>query len=182
MSDWKTLARRELCRPNRFLAVETHVVALPDGRRIDDWPWVITPDFVNVLARTAAGRFICFEQSKYGITGQALAPVGGFIEDGEEPLAAARRELREESGYAADEWHCLGQFVVDPNRGCGTAHCFVADRAIRVGDPLGGDLEEQHLCLLDAVDIRAAVRENRVKVLSWVAAFSLGLAWFEGRE
>jgi 8-oxo-dGTP pyrophosphatase MutT (NUDIX family) len=42
---------------------------------------------------------------------------GGLIEDGEDPLATAQRELVEETGYVADEWNYLGGFASDANQG-----------------------------------------------------------------
>ena len=64
MQPWKTLARRTLLHCDRFLPVESHTVALPDGRIIEAWPWVITPDYINVVAVTAQGRFVCLRQTK----------------------------------------------------------------------------------------------------------------------
>ena len=79
MEPWKTLARTPAFQSGNghFLTVEHHTVQLPDGRRIEEWPWVITPDYVNVVAVTAEGEFLCFRQTKYAIDGVALAIVGG---------------------------------------------------------------------------------------------------------
>ena len=126
MQPWKTISKRLLCQPNRFLKVELHELELPDGKRIADWPWLITPDYANVLARTKDERFLCFRQTKYAVEGVTLAPVGGFLEPGEEPLHAAQRELREETGYESPEWHALGCSVVDANRGAGFANLYLA--------------------------------------------------------
>ena len=48
---WKTTRREIEFRPDsgRYVSVERHQVQLPDGRIIDDWYWIVTPDFVNVL-------------------------------------------------------------------------------------------------------------------------------------
>ena len=124
MQQWKTRDRRVVLSQPPFLVVENHTVELPDGRLIADWAWVITPDFVNVVAQTEAGEFLMFRQGKYAVEGSSLAPVGGYLDPGEEPLAAAQRELREETGYAAEEWHALGSYAVDGNRGAGWATCF----------------------------------------------------------
>ncbi|MCJ7662178.1 MAG: hypothetical protein MUO67_23790, partial [Anaerolineales bacterium] len=76
MNSWKTLSRQVLLEHSKFLTVENHSVELPDGRIVDDWPWVITPDFVTVLAITKENEFLVFRQTKYGIDGTSLAPVG----------------------------------------------------------------------------------------------------------
>jgi ADP-ribose pyrophosphatase len=177
MQVWKTVSKRLFCRLNRFLTVEVHEVELPDGRRIADWPWLITPDYANVLARTSDGRFICFRQPKYAVKGIALAPVGGFLEPGEDPLLAAQRELREETGYCASEWHALGSSVVDANRGAGTAHLFLALGAEPKGKPHADDLEQQELLLLTQQELEAALDRGDFKVLAWATVVALGLRY-----
>jgi len=101
MNQWKTLSKEIVLRGSSYLSVEHHTIELPDGRIIDNWPWLIMPDYVNVVAIDVEGRFLCFRQTKYAIEGTSLAPVGGYIDSGEEPLAAAQRELLEETGYVA---------------------------------------------------------------------------------
>ena len=162
MEPWKTVARSPALRSGngRFLQVEHHSVQLPTGQVIEEWPWVITPDYVNVVAVTTAGEFLCFRQTKYAVDGLSLATVGGYLEAGEEPLAAAQRELLEETGYQAPEWSCLGHFVVDGNRGCGTAHLFLARNATWMQPIHADDLEEQELLRLSRQEVR---RLHRVR-------------------
>ena len=171
----KTVSRRLLCQPNKFLGVELHEVELADGRRIVDWPWVITPDYANILARTPDGRFLCCRQAKYAIEGESLAPLGGYLEPGEAPLAAARRELLEETGYVSEEWHALGSYAVDANRGAGTAHLFLALNARRERQPVADDLEPQELLLLSRDELQTALQTGQFKVLAWTALVALGL-------
>jgi len=179
MRSWKTLSRRVILNYSKFLIVEEHAVELPDGRVIPDWPWLITPDFVNVVAVTEGDRFLCFRQTKYGIEGTSLAAVGGFLEPGEEPLLAAQRELLEETGYAAAEWISLGQYRVDANRGAGLAHFFLARGARRVADAIADDLEEQELLYLTRSEMEAALEAREFKVLPWATIVALALRFME---
>ena len=179
MQPWKTLAKRPLCEPNRFLKVELHQVGLPDGSCIADWPWLITPDYANVLARTRDGRFLCFRQTKYAVAGVTLAPVGGFLEPGEDPLHGAQRELREETGYESPEWHPLGSCVVDANRGAGMANLFLALDAEAKCPPQADDLEQQELLLLSRGELEKSLDRGDFKVLAWLTVIVLGLRYLD---
>lgn len=176
MKTWKTLSRTPVLHTGKFLSLEMHAVELPDGRVIEDWPWVITPDYVNVAAVTPEGTFLAFRQVKYGVEGTSLAAVGGYIEPGEDPLTAAQRELREETGYAAAQWEALGTYRVDANRGAGMAHFFLARQAQPVARRDADDLEEQELLLLTRAEIKLALDQGEFKVLAWAAIMALALA------
>jgi len=182
MEQWKTLSKDVILKGSRFLTVENHTVQLPDGRIIADWPWIITPDFVNVVAVTDEGRFLCFRQTKYAIAGTSLAPVGGYIDPGEEPLTAARRELLEETGYESDSWNALGSYPADANRGCGTGNFFLARDVRRVADPKKDDLEEQELLELSREQIDEAVARNEFRILPWVTSVILALQFLDGKK
>jgi ADP-ribose pyrophosphatase len=175
MKPWKTLSRQTILNHSKFLVVENHTVELPDGRVISDWPWLITPDFVNVVAVTEGGQFLCFRQTKYAVGSLTLAPVGGYLESGEEPLAAAQRELLEETGYQATDWVSLGCYFVDANRGAGKANLFLALKAYRVAEPNADDLEEQELLYLSRAEMEAALASGEFKVLPWATAVALAL-------
>jgi ADP-ribose pyrophosphatase len=174
MRPWKTLSRHAVL-DRKYLTVEEHTVELPDGRVIPDWPWIITPDFVIIVAVTKGEEFLCFRQTKYAVEGICLAPVGGYLESDEEPLAAGRRELLEETGYEAPDWIDLGHYRVDGNRGAGTAYLFLAREARRVAEVCSDDLEEQELLLLTRSEVEAALETGAFKVLPWVAAIALAL-------
>ena len=175
MKPWKTKTRRTVLNDHPWLTVEHHTVELPGGRLIPDWPWIITPDYINVVAVTEEGHFICFRQVKYGIKGTTLSVVGGYIEKGEEPLAAAQRELLEETGYESPDWVSLGSYLVDPNRGIATGHLFLARLARYVTARDADDLEEQELLLLTREEIEVALENGEIKVLAWAAAVAFAL-------
>ncbi len=184
LEKWRTLKREPVLqtKEGRFLKVEYHSVELPDGQVIDEWAWVITPDYVNIVAETTEGEFICFRQTKYAVDGTTLAVTGGYMEPGEDPLETGQRELLEETGYTAPEWTYLGSFVVDGNRGAGNAHLYLARGAIWKQPIDADDLEEQQMLLMPRDELAAALMHGEFKVLSWSTAVAMALLWLGDNE
>ncbi len=176
MTPWKTLSRKTVFQAGKFLTVEMHAIQLPDGKVIDDWSWIVTPDFAVVLAQTTDGQFLCFRQTKYAVEGTSLAPIGGYLEPGEDALHAAQRELLEEAGYESPDWIALGSYAVDSNRGVAKAHLFLARQCRLVSAPIGGDLEEQQSLLLSRAQIEQALAAGEFKSLPWATTVALALA------
>jgi ADP-ribose pyrophosphatase len=175
MRPWRTLSRRTVLDMSPWLTVESHDVGLPDGRVVEGWPWVVGREYVNVVTVAESGAFLVFRQVKYGVDGTSLAPVGGYLDEGEEPLTAARRELLEETGHEAPNWIPLGRFVVDGNRGAGHGHLFLACGARRVAEPVVDDLEEQELLAVSRDEVERALLAGEFKVMSWATAVALAL-------
>ena len=175
----------------RFARCQVHEVGLPDGGIIRDWLYCDERDHINVLVRTKADRkFVIFRQYKYNIDGETLAPVGGFIEDGETPLAAAKRELHEELGLRSHAWRSLGSFATSANRGGGLFHAFFADACVPSSHtewiasthPRKGDLESQRELRVSRSELADMVLNGRFKEVKWSAVVSLTLLALDDRN
>lgn len=180
--EWKTTDKRTILQNGKFLTVEYHTIELPDGQIIDDWAWLITPNFINVVLIDTEGRFVLFRQTKYGIDGLSLAPVGGYIEPDENPLDAAKREVLEETGYQAKNWIDLGRYRVDANRGAGMAYAFLATDAEKVTEANADDLEEQEFIFLNRTEVEEALFKGQFKVLPWTSLVALSLLYLDKHE
>jgi ADP-ribose pyrophosphatase len=172
---WRWLSQTTLLNVPPWLEVVRESVELPDGRRLDDYYSVKMPSYVVVVALTADGMLVAERHYRPALRKVSVTVPAGYLVEGEDPLNGAQRELREETGYEASLWTSLGEFVVDGNRGCGTAHFFLAQQARRVADPDGRDLAEMMVELIEPAAFLASLRSGGPHELATAAALGLAL-------
>jgi len=173
---WEVIERRELLDRRPWLRLWEEDVRLPNGQVITGFTALEMPDVAVIVALTDAGRVVIERSYKHGPRRDCLTLPAGYLEPGEEPLAAAQRELREETGYEAASWHALGSFVTDGNRGGGANHLFLARGATQVVTPNAGDLEEITVTTLPLAEVVAATHTGDVAILAVAAAIGLAVA------
>ena len=158
-----------------FLRVEMQQVRLPDGRIISDWPIVHTRDYADVAVQNEAGQIMVLEGYKHGPGRSSWQAPGGYLEPGEAPLDAIKRELLEETGYHSDNWESLGSFVVDANRRVGVGHFFLARNAERTAAPDHNDLEGFEIKWVSMDELKQALSSERIAIMSSATNFALAL-------
>ncbi|HYD50538.1 MAG TPA: NUDIX hydrolase [Terriglobales bacterium] len=109
---------------NSFMTVVDDRVLQPDGQP-GSYATVQMNPGVCVLPIDADGNVHLTRQFRYGIARDSIEVVAGGVEDGEEPLTAARRELSEELGIAAQSWQRLAQLDLDTSMLIAPAEIFL---------------------------------------------------------
>lgn len=123
MQPWETESSAVVADYNIF-RVRKDRCRSPRTRKAHDF-WVLeTVDWVNVVALTPDEQLVLVEQYRFGCQRPTLEIAGGTVDAGEAPLAAAARELREETGYVADSLILLG--MVEPNPAIQNNRCYTA--------------------------------------------------------
>ena len=92
----------------------------------------ITPGRSSWRPSTTMDHVYLVRQYRHPIGRYLLELPAGGLEPGEEPLAAAKRELREEVGLEAREWTSLGSFFSSPGFANERLHAFLARGLVRV--------------------------------------------------
>jgi ADP-ribose pyrophosphatase len=131
---WTERARRKILDASVFALYQSRRES-SDGRR-GEFTVVESADWCNVVAPvdTEGGRSILLvRQFRHGPATLTVELPGGLVDPGEEPEQAARRELREETGYQASQLTLIGQMNPNPAFMTNTVYTFVADGALSAG-------------------------------------------------
>lgn len=156
---WKIIGPCEVYR-DPWLALIKDEVIRPDGQA-GHFGVVHVVSGVCVLPLDEEGFVYLAEEFRYAVGRKSLEAVGGAIDEGEEPLAAARRELQEELGIEAIDWTDLG--TVDPYTSMvlGPVRLFLA-RGLRHGTPTPDSTEFIRCVKMPLTEAIHAVMESRI--------------------
>ena len=175
---WKTI-NSESVLDHPYVSVEMEEVRLPDSRVISDWPKIHAGDFVNIFVVNENDQALVLDGYKHGVGRSSWQLIGGYLENGENPFAAAERQLRSETGYDCEEWRYLGSFIVDANRHIGIAHFFLAFNARRVHVAQPKNIENSVLRWIPLQELKYALWDGRIAGMSYATNISLGLLALE---
>lgn len=145
-ADGKTIAPWEILDStynyrDRWLALRSDTVRLPNGRVLAPFHVVEQPDWVTAIALTRDGGIVLVEEYRHGARQTVIELPSGIHDTPGEPLAAMQRELLEETGFASGDWHPLGSFFANAPRLNNRVHCFLALDARKVTEPVLDDGE-----------------------------------------
>ena len=123
--DWKMLSSEYLFR-RPWLTARRDTCQLPDGRIMDEYYVLEYPTFINVIAITKEGLMVLVRQYRHGLGRTCFELVAGCVEEGEEPVEAAKRELHEETGYTGGEGTEMMTFSCNASAMNNLSHSFLA--------------------------------------------------------
>ena len=117
-----------------WLTARLDSALLPDGRLVPEYYVLEYPDWVNVIAITEDGEIVMERQYRHAAGKTAFEIPCGVIEEGEDPLDAARRELQEETGYGEGEWQLLMVGYQNPGSMTNRCYSFLATGVKKIAD------------------------------------------------
>ncbi len=142
----------------RVLALRLDQVVMPGGREARR-EVVEHPGSVAVLPLHDDGSVVMIDQYRHPVGRRMRELPAGLLDvPGEDPLAAAQRELVEETGYTARGWWVLADVAPSPGFSDEVVRVYLARGLTEVGRPADGDDEEADLNVV-VLPLADAVRQ-----------------------
>lgn len=157
----------------KLLHVKLDRVRMPNGRETTR-EYILHPGAAMIIALPGDGTIVLERQYRYPLRRYFIELPAGKIDPGEAPLETAKRELREECGYAAADWRHLTTMHPVVGYSDERIELYLARGLTHVGHQFDDDelIEVLHVPLAEAMQW---LREGRITEAKAVT----GLLWAE---
>ncbi|RLL48145.1 NUDIX hydrolase [Oceanobacillus piezotolerans] len=165
----------------KIISLQVDEVELPNGKT-SKRELIKHPGAVAVIAITDDNKIVLVEQYRKPLEKTLVEIPAGKLEDGENPIIAAIRELEEETGYTTNDLHFVTSFYSSPGFADELLHIYITNELTKVDNPKPGD-EDEFVEVLELTldEAKQLVTEERIHDAKTNYAI-LYLHALEGRE
>lgn len=159
---WKTVSSRYIIK-RPWLTARCDELEMPNGVRNPEFYVLEYPTWVNVVARTRDGFYVMVRQYRHGLDMVLTELCAGTAEPGEQPEAAARRELLEETGFGGGRWQLVAMLSANPTSMNNLAYCYLATDVERLSDQNLDATEDIAVVMYTRDELMAMLERDELK-------------------
>lgn len=178
MEKWKVI-NSEVIFENKWITLNKDRCVTGRGIEIPDYYWYNERDFIVIFGVTDDLKVVMVEQYRHGAKKNTTELPAGLIEDNEDIIDTAKRELLEETGYAADEIEFQRVIYIDAGKTDKKGHVFFAKGLKKVNSQQLDQNEDITVKLVDFNDLDKLVDDvNEAGGISVILLALRNREWF----
>jgi len=168
---WK-LIRSDYLLDNPWIKIKDNDYLLPNGKKAEHFYQLVRKNYILVIVQNDEGHILVEKQYRWGVSDFVYEIPAGFINDGEPPLEAAIREVKEETGYVLKNVKLLGEIYPQP--GFCTMHAFIIKGTVANLTQSNPEFDEEdiELAFMSIPQIKKDIKKGKIKDMGFISAIS----------
>lgn len=158
---WKILSS-EYLSSHRYFTARKDKCETPGGKIIPEYFVVELPTTCCAVAVTEEGEVLIVKQYRHPIEETLLEIPGGFIDEGEVPEEAMKRELKEETGYEFSSIVKVGKIAANPGVLNNFTYFFLAEGGKKTSGQMLDENEELQIVKISLEELKELFLQNKI--------------------
>jgi ADP-ribose pyrophosphatase len=178
-SDWKFESSRKIYS-NKYIELYEDLLDIKNKKKI--YTRAKRKDYSTIVPFVSNNEILVIKSYRHMVGSYQIEAPSGYIDTGETPIEAANRELKEETGYRANNIISLGSYTLDYTMFEQTGNLFVGYDLIDEKRQQLGIMEIIETAILTIDEIKKLLFEGKILNASSIVAFYKSLDFHQNHK